>query len=86
MPISYESVFQEWLSKSGASSEDLERHKIVAKKLSPGNVNIKDVLEFDPVVSLLTTFIIMHTPDFLDLDDPGRATETQTMLAGLLQR
>ncbi len=64
---------------------ELEKHRHAAVMLAPGRLG-NGIMEHDPVVSLLTSFIIIYTPDFLDLDNPSRVMEVQAMFAGVLLR
>ncbi len=58
------------------------KHYYLANKL--GVAGITD--ELDPVQLILTVCVIMYSSDFLELDEPTKVEEVQTMYANLLQR
>ncbi len=80
----YEKIYNKKLL--GINSEDAQHnHRIAATKLAqvglPSNQGHKD-----PVVTTLTCGIILHTADFLDLDDPKSVEDAQATYAALLWR
>ncbi len=66
------------------TNDALERHRKSAMRLS--QVGVGDGDTGDPIITMLTAFIILNTPDFLDLDEPSKAEDAQAMWAGMLQR
>lgn len=61
--------------------EQAKRHRRLADKV--GNTNLG---HRDPVLLTLIIYILMYTPDFLDLDHPEKVEQTQLAFASLLYR
>ncbi len=67
------------------SSDAIEHHKTAAVSLSRVGLPNKHVYH-DEIAMMLTMGIILHTPDFLDLDEPKKVEEIQSFYASLLWR
>ncbi len=79
--LTYEKAYRNELFTLN-SMDAIQKHKSAAMKLSRRNFSSDE----DPIIALLTAYIILATPDFIKLDEPKKAEERQTAYAGLLYR
>ncbi len=80
----YESIYNQQLLEL-KSKEAGERHRLAANKLS--QVTLAGNLDHhDHIAQILTMGILLHTTDFLELDDPKSVEDVQAMYASLLWR
>ncbi len=78
---SYETTYDQ--DQLGLSS-DVEmsmRHRQLVNKIRG-----KPHIAMDPVAIILAVYMMLYTPDFIDLDDAKEAERQQTMYACLLNR
>ncbi len=64
-----------------APGEQAKRHRHLVGKIM--NMNLG---EQDPMLFMLILCLILFTPDFIDLDEPERAEQTQMVFACLLHK
>ena len=66
----------------GGGGDLLKEHRRAADRIA----ELTEQQDWDPVHLMLTLFVILFSPDFLELDDPGEVERIQTAYACLLQR